>query len=180
MNARAGFWLLVLVTLLLRGTAALADDLTPYMNLAGITKVHEKLSVSLNLKGAEEFRIDAEKVINAVRKALTSTGVATDGSGIGVPMVSVWIAGQSTGGGGALYTVELIVRATIPSPFTKNRSVEAIFWRAVANGEETMRYDPASKDFVKPSGQIDERVYGSVQEVASWLAIDLKKANTSK
>ena len=180
MNTRTGFRLLVLFTLLLLGAVALADDTIPSTNLAGIMKVHEKLSVSLNLKGAEEFRVDPEKVKSAIRKALTSAGVATDGSGIGVPMVSVSISGQSTGGGGARYTVELIVRATIPSPFTKNRSAEAIFWRSVATSEETMRYDPASKDFVKPGDQIGERVYGSVQEVTSRLASDLKKANAGK
>ena len=180
MNVRTSFWLLMLFALILRGAVALADDTTPFTNLAGITNVHEKLSVSLNLKGAEEFRVDTEKVRSTVRKALTSAGVGTDGSGIGVPIVSVSIAGQSTGGGGARYTVELIVRATIPSPFTKNHSVEAIFWRSVATSEETMRYDPTSKDFIKPSDQIGERVYGSVQEIASWLESDLKKANARK
>jgi hypothetical protein len=30
--------------------------------------------------------------------------------------------------------VEVFVRATTSSPFAKNRSVEAIFWRGVASG----------------------------------------------
>lgn len=180
MNIRTSFQLLVLFTLPLLGAVALADDSTPFTNLVGITKVHEKMSVSLNIEGAEEFRVDPERVSSIVRKTLISAGVGADGSGIGVPMVSVSIAGQSTGGGGARYTVELIVRATIPSPFTKNRSVEAIFWRAVATSDEMVRYDPESKDFIKPSSQIGERVYGSVQEIASRLESDLKKANAGK
>jgi hypothetical protein len=91
-------------------------------------------------------------------------------------MVGVSISGESTGGGGAHYTVEALVRATTSSPFAKNRSVEAIFWRGVSSGEEMQRYDSASKGFIKPSGPINERVYASVREVASRLAADLRKS----
>jgi len=170
----------MVVALALAASVALADELTPSSNLAGITKVHEKISVTLNLKGAEEFRVDPDRIRSTVRKALNSAGVATDGSGIGTPMVSASVVGQTTGGGGARYAVELIVKATVPSPFTKNRSVEVIFWRAIASSEETMRYDPAAKDLLKPGGPIDERVYASMQEVASRLAGDFKKANVRK
>lgn len=172
--------MVALVALLLPLPHALSDDLTPSENLVGINKVHEKISVSLSLKGAEEFRVDPDEVKKIVRSALSSVGVATNGSGLSVPMVSASIAGESTGGGGARYTVELFVRATIPSPFAQNRSVKAIFWHTVASGEETMRYDPAAMGLVKPNGPINERVYASVREVAARLAAELKKANASK
>ena len=171
---------LVLCILLFSASRAVSDDLTPSGNLTGIDKVHEKIAVSFNLKGAEEFRLDPEEIKKILRNALGSVGVVTNGSGLGVPMVGASVVGESTGGGGARYIVEVFVRATIRSPFAKNRSVEAIFWRDIASGEETMRYDPASKDLVKPRGPISERVYSSVRDVASHLASELKKANPSK
>jgi hypothetical protein len=158
----------------------MSQEFTPPGNLVGITKVHENISVALNLKGADEFQVDSQKVTALLREALSSAGIGTNGSGLGTPMVGVSISGESTGGGGARYTVEVFVRATTSSPFAKNRSVEAIFWRGVASGEEMQRYDPASKGFIKPSGPINERVYASVREVASRLAADLKKANAGK
>lgn len=159
---------------------AMSQDFTPPANLVGITKVHENISVALNLKGADEFRVDSQKITVFLRDALNSVGIGTNGSGIGTPMVGVSISGESTGGGGARYTVEVFVWATTSSPFAKNRSVEAIFWRGVTSGEEVQRYDRASKGFIKPSGPINERVYASVREVAARLAADLKKANASK
>jgi hypothetical protein len=159
---------------------AMSQDFTPPGNLVGITKVHENISGALNLKGADEFQVDSQKITVLLRDALNSVGIATNGSGLGTPMVGVSISGESTGGGGARYTVEVFVRATTSSPFAKNRSVEAIFWRGVSSGEEMQRYDPVSKSFIKPSGPINERVYASVREVAARLAADLKKANASK
>jgi hypothetical protein len=37
-------------------TPAMSQDFAPAGNLVGITNVHEKISVALNLKGADEFR----------------------------------------------------------------------------------------------------------------------------
>jgi hypothetical protein len=155
----------------------MSQEFTPPGNLAGITKVHENISVALALKGADQFRVDPQKITVFLRDALSSAGIGTNGSGIGTPMVDVSISGESTGGGGARYNVEVSVRARTLSPFAKDRSVEAIFWRGVASAEEFESYDPASKGFVKPSGPINERVYASVREVAGRLAADLKKAN---
>jgi hypothetical protein len=171
---------MVLLLAALSVVTAWGDELTPGTNLVGIEKVHEKLAVVLNLRGAEEFRVDPNRIKDVVRKTLNSAGVATNGSGIGVPIVTASVVGEATGGGGARYVVELVVRATIPSPFVKNRSVEAIFWRGTASGEEMIRYDPASKDLVKPASPLDERVYASVQNVALQLAGDFKKANVRK
>jgi hypothetical protein len=159
---------------------AISQDFTPAGNLVGITKVHEKISVALNLKGADEFRIDSQKITGLLRDALSAVGIGTNGSGLGSPMVGVSISGVSTGGGGARYTVEVFVWATTSSPFAKNRSVEAIFWRGVESGEEIERYDPASGSFIKPTGPINERVYAFVREIAARLAADLKKANARK
>jgi hypothetical protein len=180
MVLRGALLVVMILATTLAALPAVADALTPSSNLAGITKVHEKISVVLNLKGAEEFGVDPDRIKAAVRKKLKSAGVATDGAGIGTPMVTASVVGEATGGGGARYVVELVVKATIPSPFTQNRSVQAIFWRGVASGEDMMRYDPASKDLVKPTGPLDERVYASVEEVALHLASDFKKANVRK
>jgi hypothetical protein len=120
--------------------STIAQDFTPPGNLSEISSVHEKISVALNLKGADEFRLDPQKITAILRDALNAVGVGTNGSGIGTPMVNVGISGESTGGGGARYAVEVFVRATASSPFAKNRNVEAIFWRGVASGEEVERY----------------------------------------
>jgi len=158
---------------------AIAQDLTPAGNLTGITIVSEKISVALDLMGAEEFKLDAQKITAIVRDALMEAGVGTNGSGIGTPKVSVGISGQSSGRGTGQYTVEVVVRATIPSPFAKNRNVDAIFWRGAASGEQTLRFEPGV-GIIEPSGTIDERVYTSIREVAARLAADFKNANASK
>ena len=165
--------LLVLATFPPFAPHAMSQDFTPPGNLVGITKVHENIAVALNLKGADEFQVDSQKITVFLRDALSSVGILTNGSGLGTPMVGVSISGESTGGGGARYTVEVFVRATTLSPFAKDRSVEAIFWRGAASGEEVQRYDPAAKGFIKPNGPINERVYASVREVAGRLAADL-------
>jgi hypothetical protein len=159
---------------------AFADELTPSSNLAGIKKVHEKISVALDLKGADEFRIDAEQIKTRVRKELNAAGLTMDGSGTGLPMVKAIVAGEATGGGGARYLVELVVMANMPSPFIRNRSVNAIVWRGVSSGDEAMRYDPTAKGLLSPRDPINERVYASVQEVASRLAADARRANQLK
>jgi len=172
--------LLVLAIFAPLAPLTMSQEFTPPGNLVGITRVHENISVALHLKGADEFRVDSQKITVFLRDALGSVGIGTNGSGLGTPMVGVSISGESTGGGGARYTVEVFIRATTSSPFARNRSVDAIFWRGVASGEEVQRYDPASKGFIRPSGPINERVYASVREVAARLAADLKRANASK
>jgi hypothetical protein len=169
------FQLLLLICL--SAPLALAQDFAPPGNLVGIGKVHQNISVALNLKGADEFRVDPQKVKVLLREALNTAGIGLNGSGSGTPMISATISGESTGGDGARYEVEVFVRATVLSPFAKDRSVEVIFWRGVASAEELQRYDPASKGFVKPSGPINERVYASVRQVVGRLAADFKKAN---
>jgi hypothetical protein len=119
-------------------------------------------------------------ITTLVRDALALAAVSANGSGSGTPIVGVSVTGRSTGGGGASYTVEVFVKATVPSPFAKNRSAEAVFWRGVASSDEGMRFDPASKGFIKPTGPINERVYASVREVAGRLASDLRRGNQAK
>lgn len=179
--AAARTWYRMLLTgiLVLSSTVIFAGELTPFWNLVGIEKVHEKISVGLNIKGGDEFQIDTKKVREIIENALDTVGVKTSGSGIGTPMVGITISGESTGGGGACYRVVLAVRATISSPFAKNRSVDAILWICEASGDEVMRYDPASEGFVKPKSQINERVYASVHEVASRLADHFKRAKAN-
>jgi len=81
----------------------MSQDFTPPGNLVGITKVHENISLALNLKGADQFQVDSQKITMLLRDALSSVGIGTNGSGLGTPMVGVSISGESTGGGGALH-----------------------------------------------------------------------------
>lgn len=155
---------------------AFADVTTPASNLAGVKQIQERIDVSLNLKGADEFAVEANEVIKIVRSALSVSGISLAKGDYKIPSVHVAITGESAGGGGAEFTVEIVVRALISSPFAKDRSIEAIIWRNSATGHHLMRYDPASKGLVKPSGTMKDRVYDTVREVAARLAADAKVA----
>jgi hypothetical protein len=156
--------------------SALADVTTPASNLAGLKQVQERINVSLNLKGADEFGVEANEVIKIVSSALRSSGISRAKGDYKVPSVHVAITGESAGGGGAEFSVELVVRALVPSPFAKDRSIEAIIWRDSATGHHLMRYDPASKGLVKPSGAIKDRVYDTVRQVATRFVEEAKVA----
>jgi hypothetical protein len=159
---------------------ALADVTTPASNIAGMRQVQERIDVSLSIKGADEFGVEASEVIKIVRSALSHAGVSVAKGSYEIPSVHVAITGERAGGGGADFTVELVIRAQIPSPFAKDRSIDAIIWRNSAADSQHMRYDPASKGFVSPSGAIKGRVYDTVREVAARLAADAKIAGTGE
>ena len=166
---------IAIVVLISAGTA-FADVTTPASNLAGVKQIQERIDVSLNLKGADEFAVEANEVIKIVRSALSSSSISVLKGDYRTPSVHIAITGESAGGGGAEFTVEIVVRALVPSPFAKDRSIEAIIWRYSATGHHLMRYDPASKGLVKPSGTIKDRVYDTVREIAARLAADAKVA----
>lgn len=172
--------LFLFVCIFLSSPSAFSEELTPSWNLSGIDKLHEKIIVHLNLKGAEEFKVDADEIRKILRGTLTNADVDVNSSEVGLPMIGASIAGESTGGGGARYTVELYIRATMASPYVKGRSIQIILWYGCVTGEENMRYDPISKGLIKPSSAINDRVYNSVREIASQLASDFKKANSTK
>ena len=44
-----------------------AEEITPATNLAGIKKVHDRITINLNLQGAEDFHIDPERIKTAIR-----------------------------------------------------------------------------------------------------------------
>lgn len=157
-----------------------AYESTPAANLVGIKEINQRITVSLQLKGADEFRVDPEHIKRIVVNTLSSGGISVKKTDTALPMLSVSITGESAGGGGASYTVELFLRAYLPSPFTKGHSIEAIIWKASSSGQEMMRFDPVAKKLVEPGGPINERVYGSVHEIAVRLIKDLKTANTRK
>lgn len=166
----------IAVAVLTGAGTALADVTTPSSNLAGVKQIQERIDVSLNLKGADEFAVEANEVIKIVRSALSSSGISVVKGDYKIPSVHVAITGESAGGGGAEFNVEIVVRALVSSPFAKDRSIEAIIWRNSATGHHLMRYDPASKGLVKPSGTIKDRVYDTVRGVAARLAADAKVA----
>lgn len=157
-----------------------ADEPTPAANLVGIKEINQRVSVSLQVKGADEFRVDPEKVKRIILDALSGAGISAKKTDTLLPMLSVSLSGESTGGGGASYAVELFLRVHLPSPFAKERSIEAIIWKGSSSGREMMRFDPAAKKLVEPGGPINERVYASVGEVAARLAKDFKTANAQK
>src|SRR5450755_3039675 len=94
MRVKHGLWLLVLAAYCCLATDAISQDFAPAGNLVGITNVHEKITVALNLKGADEFRMDSQKITALVRDTLSAAGVGTNGSGIGTPMGSPAISVQ--------------------------------------------------------------------------------------
>lgn len=180
MTIKITFSLLLFVCIFFSSSSAFSDELTPSWNLTGIDKLHDKIIVNLNLKGAEEFKVDAEEIRKILRSVLANADVNVNGSEVVFPMIGVSIAGESTGGGGARYTVEVYIRASIASPYSKGRSIQIILWYGRVTGEENLRYDTVSKGLIKPTGAIKDRVYNSVRDVASRLASDFKKANNAK
>jgi hypothetical protein len=132
-----------------------ADEPTPAANLVGIKEINQRVTVSLQVKGADEFRVDPErvdpeKVKRIVLDALSGAGISAKKTDTALPMLSVSLSGESTGGGGASYAVELFLRAHLPSPFAKERSIEAIIWKGSSSGREMMRFDPAAKKLGSP------------------------------
>ena len=155
------------------GTCVSAQAQTPASNLAGIKQLHERIDVAFNLTGAGEFGLDAGEITKIVRAALTSTAVVFAKGDHTTPSIKVLIAGESSGGGGS-YEVELLVTAMVPSPFANERSIQAILWRDSVKGAHHLRFDPAAKEIVKPSGPMKERVYDSVREISLRLASAFK------
>jgi len=154
---------------------------TPASNIAGMRQVQDRIGVSLSIKGADKFGIDSNEVIKIVRAALSGTGVSLKKNGYDeVPRIHVSITGESTGGGGAAFTIELVIRAQIPSTFAKGRNIDAIIWRNSIADRHIMTFDPISKSFVVPSGAIKDRVYNATREVATHLAADIKISGTSE
>lgn len=115
-----------------------------------------------------------------VLDALSGVAVSAKRADTFLPRLSVSLTGFSTGGGGADYTVEILLLAHLPSPYAQERSLEAIIWKGVSSGRDLMRYNPVSKKLVEPGGPISDRVYASVREVAARLAKDFKTASAKK
>lgn len=176
MHLHALSFLLMPLVMLACANQAFAEVTTPASNLSGVKQLQERIDVSLNLKGADEFGVEANEVIKIVRSTLNSCGISTASEGYEIPSVHVEITGESTGGGGAKFNVEIAIHALLPSPFADERSIDAIIWRYSASGDHLMRYDPASKGMVSPSGTINSRVYDAVHAVTSRLVTDAKIA----
>lgn len=157
-----------------------ADIITPASNLAGVKQIQERIDVSLNLERADEFGIESSEIIKIVHSALSSSSISITKGSYETPSIHVAISGESSGGGGAQFSVEIVVRTIVTSPFAKGRSIDVIIWRNSAIGNHLMRYDPILKSVVKPSGAIKDRVYDSVREVATRLATEAKIAGTGE
>jgi len=174
MHFRISRGLLLNVIAAVFAVSAYAQSPTPASNLAGIKQLRERVDVSLSLKGADEFGVEAGEVAKIVRTTLLASGLTFAKGDFKMPGIQISVQGESTGGGGAQFAVELVVTALLPSPFVKERSIQAIIWRGTASGHHLQRYDPATKELIKPTGLIRDRVYESVKEVASRLASDAK------
>ena len=79
--------------------------------------------------GGKQYRVVADDVLQ-IEKLAGEAGdvIPSDGEIIeGLATIDESaITGESAGGGGAEFTVEIVVRALVPSPFAKDRSIEAI------------------------------------------------------
>lgn len=176
MRHRLAYFAFALVFIFANAGPVLAEVTTPPSNLSGVWQVQERIDVSLSLKGADEFGVESSEVIKIVRAAIIQSGIAFVKGDIGTPSIHVDITGVSAGGGGAEFLVEMVINASIPSPFATDRSIEAIIWRASAAGRHLMRYDPVAKGMVKPIGAIKDRIYDAIREVTTRFATDAKIA----
>ena len=171
------FGFLFSISLLALVGSVRAELVTPATNLSGLKAVQERINVELNLKGADEFDIEVSEVVNRVRTTLGVSALSFEKGDSSTPSLVVDIKGESAGNGGARFTVELIVRILVPSPFLPNRSADVIIWRTSVSSNQLTRFDPASKNFIKPNGIIKNRVYDSVMEASKLLMTDLRIAN---
>jgi hypothetical protein len=166
--------------MLIPANQVLADTIMPISNLAGVKQIQERIDVSLNLKNADEFGIESSEIIKIIHSVLSPSSISILKGNYETPSIYVDISGESSGGGGAQFSVEICVRAFVMSPFAKGRSIDVIIWQNSALGNHLMRYDPVLKSTVKPSGAIKDRVYDSVREVATRLVADAKIAGTGE
>ncbi len=155
---------------------ALAYEISPATNLEGLREIHQHITVSLNLRGAEEFNVYAKKVVKIIQTELANAGLPAKKSEPGLPKLNVNVSGESVGGGVATYTVEMVLHLRVPSPFIEDRTIDAIVWREKKTDNLAL-HDPLGL-FVK--GPINQRVYDSVREVVARLISDFKKANPGK
>ena len=174
MNISRSFSVLLAATILAVTNPIFAEVLTPPSNLAGLKTLKERIGVELNLKGADEFGVEASEVVKRVRSTLDVTDLSFEKSTLSTPSLTVDIKGESAGNGGASFSVELVVRALIPSPLLADRSTDAILWRKLIANYHVARYDPAAKALIRPTGTLSDRVYETVIEVTRLLVADLK------
>jgi hypothetical protein len=166
---------LVVAALLFVPRFALGDLATPASNLAGLKQFRDRVNVTLDVKGADEFKLDPSEIIKIVRAALLTTGVTFTAGDYATPSVHIAISGESSGGA-MEFRVDMAVRALMASPFAKDRSIEGIVWQRSYVGRHLVRYDPASKGLVKPVGPMNERVYDAARELAHRLPEDIKQS----
>lgn len=164
-----------LLTLIL-GSIGSASERGDWTNLVGLSAISETVSVSLNLEGAEDFDLKAERLRDLARGRLKDEGLLRPEDSQ-LPSVAVFIVGHSGGGGGAEYTIRLVLSSRVPSPFIKDRSIRATVWHASESDRQLMRYDSATKKVVKPAGPLQQRVEATLLQVIEALVADIRKAN---
>jgi hypothetical protein len=166
----------VAMLLFISGSAVARSQQLPWDNLVGIKNLDKQFTVHLDLQGAEEFDLSANRVQQILVRRFEDAKLVGTGATL-KPRADVFISGYPTGGGGGSWTVEMTLTASVSSPFAKDHKIQAIVWRAQKSDQQIMSYDPDKKKVQHPVTALSKRVETTVSEVAELLIQDLKKAN---
>ena len=165
-----------LMVLFAASVAGAETDRSDWTNLIGLTAVSETVSISLNLEGAEDFDLNADRLQVLVRERLKREGLLSS-SREQLPKLNFSILGHSGGGGGAEYRVEMTLTAQVQSPFIKERTIHATIWQGMESDRQLMYYDPIKKKILEPPGPIRSRVETTLLQLLESFIADLRKAN---
>jgi hypothetical protein len=155
------------------------SKITPWTNLAGVRGIQPTISVSLDVEGAQDLDLQSNQIKTVATEQFTKSGLLSK-PGTAAPQLYIVVSGRGTGGGGADYSIELLLTAHLASPFTSNHGIEVIIWRSSMRDSQNTRYDPVSKKLVNVPGTPKDRMIGSLKEILAKLIADIGKANPAR
>ena len=153
-----------------------SKDLTPATNLVGVSKINDTIFANVNISGSENINISQSMIKDIVKKELSGNKIK-QGTGEGVPVLKVFVAGEGTGGGGIKFIVTVHLTTTIDSPYKKGNTIDAIIWTESISEEHIMKYDPKVKKIVNVSGKPEDKIISSLKNVIRNLCKDIKTVN---
>ena len=174
MRLRLAFVMLFLFGLFVEPVAS--EEILDYKNLEGLQKVNEIMTVGIRVSGTEPFDIEETKIRDIVRNKLREAKIQIDKTNKANANFIINIKGETTGGGGARFTIRLTLHSRVSSPFKQDNKISAIIWSTENHEEQVMSYDPDKKKLIKIKGNLNDRVYSAVEEIMNMFQNDFKKA----
>lgn len=175
MRIRLAFVILLLFGLLI--DLSESKEIFDYKNLEGLQKVNEIMTVEIRVSGDEPFNLEETKIKDIIKKELREAKIQIDNANNSNATFVINIDGESTGGGGATFTIKLTLLSRVFSPFKQENKISAIIWSTEKHEEQVQSYDREKKKIITIRGKLNERVYLAVKEIMNKFQNDYKKAN---